>query len=234
MLTMTNSLNAKVLNFLADLEANNNREWFHLQKSRYESEVKNPFEAFIGNLISAIQANGDSRIWITPRQAIFRIYRDTRFSANKLPYKTHLSAVISPFGTKSKEFPGFYLQWDTNSLWLGGGAYFLEKATLQSVREYIAEHSEEFSSLVHAADFVGHYGELLGEKNKRLTGEMAEMAADLPVLFHKQFYYMAELDPEILLKPDALQTVMRYYKAARPLCVFLEKAVSSGEFQKES
>ena len=230
---MKNPLNVQVLNFLADLEANNNREWFQSKKAFYEKEVKQPFEAFIGSIIHEIQSHADSRIWITPKQAIFRLHRDTRFSGDKAPYKTHLAAVISPFGTKSKEFPGFYIQISPEKLWLGGGAYFLEKETLQRVRETIAEAGEDFLALIQAPDFVQHFRSLQGEKNKRLTGDMAELAAAMPILYNKQFYYMAELEPEQILRPDALQVVMRYYRAALPLCAFLEKAVSGGEIHEK-
>ena len=85
--------------FLKDLEKNNNREWFNENKKRYEESVKEPFYNFIDEMIMRINAI-DNNVAIQPKDAIFRIYKDVRFSKDKLPYKTQVSAVISPGGRK--------------------------------------------------------------------------------------------------------------------------------------
>ncbi|HRD83213.1 MAG TPA: DUF2461 domain-containing protein [Saprospiraceae bacterium] len=217
-------LTENALRFLSDLSLNNDRDWFHANKARYEKDVKKPFEAFVAALIERAQAL-DPAILITPRQAIFRIHRDTRFSANKEPYKTHVSAIISPFGTRHKEYPGFYVQVSADKLWLGGGAYFLEKESLLKIRETIAENGEELTDIVQHPDFVQHYGEVLGEKNKRLTPEFQTIAAKIPLIANKQFYFMAELEPETALGAQALDRAMDYYLAGKPLCDFLAQAM---------
>lgn len=219
-------LTEHTLAFLSDLAQNNDRDWFHANKARYEKDVKQPFEAFIARLIEQVQ-HSDPSVLISPRQAIFRIHRDTRFSANKEPYKTHISAIISPFGTRHKEFPGFYVQVSADKWWLGGGAYFLEKESLQNVREAIAAHGEQWRQIVQDAGFVQHYGEVLGEKNKRLAPEFQELVTELPHLAHKQFYFMAELEPQAALGPQALETAKAYYLAGKPLCDFLGAAMST-------
>lgn len=218
-------LDQSSLNFLRDLAENNDREWFHSQKARYEQVLKTPFEAFVGTLIEQVQAV-DPTVLITPRQAIFRIYRDTRFSANKAPYKTHVSAIISPFGTRSKEYPGFYIHLEAEKFMLGGGAYFLEKETLQKVREAIAEDPESFMELVEAPSFVKHYGQVLGEQNKRLPADFKELVGEVPILANKQFYYMAELPAKHALGAGAVQKAMDYYKTGKPLSDYLAQAIS--------
>ncbi len=220
-------LEYKLLEFLSDLAAHNDRDWFHAHKARYENDVKAPFEAFVGALIEHIQETADPNVLITPKQAVFRIYRDTRFSADKAPYKTHVSAIISPFGTKSKEYPGFYLQVGPGKFWLGGGAYFLEKETLHKVRSAIAENPGEFMEIINEPAFVAHFGEVLGEKNKRLPEEFQEHAKAVPLLANKQFYYMAELPAEAALGPAALDTALAHYKAGKALTDFLAQAMTA-------
>jgi uncharacterized protein (TIGR02453 family) len=217
-------LTENTLHFLSDLALNNDRDWFHANKARYEQDVKKPFEAFVAALIEQVQAS-DSAVLITPKQAIFRINRDTRFSANKEPYKTHVSAIISPFGTRHKEFPGFYVQVSADKLWLGGGAYFLEKESLLKVREAIAENGEELMEIVEHPDFVQHYGEVLGEKNKRLLPEFQALVTKFPLIANKQFYFMAELEPEAALGTQALEKAGQYYQAGKPLCDFLGRVM---------
>ena len=97
-------LSKNALDFLKELSKNNNREWFHANKKRYEADLKKPFEAFIGQLIESFNRI-DPSIEIQPKEAIFRIYRDTRFSKDKTPYKTHVGAIISKYGRKGKEYP---------------------------------------------------------------------------------------------------------------------------------
>lgn len=219
-------LTEDTLRFLADLSLNNDRDWFHANKARYEKNVKKPFETFVAALIERVQAQ-DPAVLITPRQAIFRINRDTRFSANKEPYKTHVSAIISPFGTRHKEFPGFYVQVSADKLWLGGGAYFLEKESLLKIREAIAENGEVLTEIVQHPDFVKHYGEVLGEKNKRLAPEFQSLVDTIPLIANKQFYFMAELEPEAALGAQALDKALSYYRAGKPLCDFLGQAMGA-------
>lgn len=219
-------LTENTLRFLSDLTLNNDRDWFHANKTRYEKDVKKPFEAFVASLIERVQT-ADPSVLITPKQAIFRINRDTRFSANKEPYKTHVSAIISPFGTRHKEFPGFYVQVSADKLWLGGGAYFLEKESLLKIRETIAENGEELMDIVQHPDFVQHYGVVLGEKNKRLPPDFQTLATKLPLIANKQFYFMAELEPEAALGTQALEKAWQFYQAGKPLCDFLGRAIGA-------
>ena len=94
----------ETIKFLNELKKNNNREWFNANKSRYIAQVKDPFEIFIGDLIEAMNPYFES-LPIAPKDAIFRIYRDVRFSKNKIPYKTNVSAIISPGARKDKTPP---------------------------------------------------------------------------------------------------------------------------------
>ncbi len=219
------ALTTASLDFLRDLANNNNKDWFTSHKARFEKDLKQPFEQWIGELILAFSAV-DPSIRITPKDAVYRIYRDTRFSQDKRPYKEHVAAIISKYGRKQMEYPGFYVHLEAGMLMLGGGAYFLEKPALEKVRRHILAEPETFMSLVEAPDFFEKYGELRGERNKILPIEFRDAAGEIPLLANKQFYYMAELPAEKATAPDSVALVVDYFKAAKPLNDFLIQALT--------
>ena len=90
------------IDFFKELAQNNNKEWFDSNRKRYESSIKKPFKEFISKLISEIQLH-DSEVLIEPKDAIFRINRDIRFSKDKTPYKLQTSAIVSAGGRKNRE-----------------------------------------------------------------------------------------------------------------------------------
>jgi uncharacterized protein (TIGR02453 family) len=217
-------LTQQSLDFLKDLAQNNNREWYHDNKKRYEKELKKPFENLVTAVIAEVQ-KVDPEVEIPARKAIFRIYRDTRFSKDKTPYKTHVSAIIGPGGTKNKMYPGFYLHVEPGMLMLGGGAYFLDTQSLYQVREFIMQNKDRFNQLITDPTFVAKYETLRGEQNKRLPKELTKAAEEQPLLYNKQFYFMAELPPDHVLREDFLDFMMEYYMAAKPVKDFLKEAL---------
>jgi len=217
-------LTQQSLDFLKGLAQNNNREWYHDNKKRYEKELKKPFENLVTAVIAEVQ-KVDPEVEILARKAIFRIYRDTRFSKDKTPYKTHVSAIIGPGGTKNKMYPGFYLHVEPGMLMLGGGAYFLDTQSLYQVREFIMQNKDRFNQLITDPMFVAKYETLRGEQNKRLPKELTKAAEEQPLLYNKQFYYMAELPPDHVLREDFLDFMMEYYMAAKPVKDFLKEAL---------
>jgi len=217
-------LNKEFLQFLYELSQNNNRDWFEKNKKRYEVSVKKPFEALVGEVINGFKKFEPS-FQIQPKDCIHRIYRDTRFSSDKTPYKTHVSAVFTPKGRQTMEHPGYYLQIEFGSLTLGGGAYFLDKEPLTKVRTAIVQDTEAFRSLVFEKNFSEKYGEIKGEKNKVLPAEFKEVAKKEPFLANKQFYFMAEIDSENCLRPDFPDFVMDYFRAGKDLNEYLRKAI---------
>lgn len=212
------------LQFFSELRENNEREWFHAEKKRYETTVKKPFEAFIEAMIERIQIEDPSLI-ITPKECVFRIHRDTRFSKDKTPYKLHASAAINHGGRKDHSRPGIYMQANEQSFGIYSGIYRADSKTLQRIREEMVSNAAEFSGLIADKNFKTHFGEILGEKNKRIPKEFREAAEEQPLLYHKQFYYCKELDAATILKEDLVDEVMKYYKASRPLSAFLARAI---------
>lgn len=217
-------LNEDFLRFLYDLSQNNNRDWFEKNKKRYESVVKKPFEETVGAVIGRIR-QFEPDFTAAPKDCIFRIYRDTRFSADKTPYKTHVGAILTSRGRKNMDWPGYYLHIEFGNLMLGGGAYFLDKEPLRKVRTAIAQNPESFRALVSDKNFVSGFGELKGEKNKVLPPEFREAVKKEPLLANKQFYFMAEMDPENALRPDFPDFAAGYFRAGKPLNDFFRNAL---------
>ena len=213
------------IDFFSELSANNNRDWFHANKSRYEKNVKNPFHDFVQHMIDRVHAV-DKTVVITPKDAIFRINRDIRFSADKTPYKTHMSAIVSSGGKKHKTVPnGMYFQFGPEDDRIYGGAYMLDKNQLQLVREGIASDLSGFEKLIKAKPFAKKFGELHGDEHKRLPKEFQEAAEKQPLLYKKSFYFFAKFEAETILRDDLPDLLMDYYRAGRTVSEFFASAM---------
>lgn len=216
--------NKDFIDFFKELSENNDRDWFNGQKSRFEASVKKPFEQFLGDLIAGA-AKLDRRIEIEPKDAVFRIHKDVRFSKDKSPYKLHMGAIISPYGRKNMGFPGFYIQLGADEIWLGGGAYELSKEQLSDMRYAILNDSQKALKILKSKGFASLYGELQGEQNKILPEPLRSAAEAIPMLKNKQFYYMATLKPSAMMKDDFPEVCLEHFKAGKDWNAFCEEAM---------
>ena len=213
----------RFLDFLRELELNNDRDWFNSNKKRFESEVKAPFQALVQDVINAL-AKVDQTIDIAPKDAVFRIYRDTRFSKDKTPYKTHMGAVVGPGGRRELGSNGVYFEISGHRLGIASGLYMPDKDRLIAVRRLIMSRGAELDKILKGAAFKRLFGELQGERNKVLPKEFKEAAKSQPLLFNKQFYCWAEYDPEEAKRADLPKFILDHYKAALPLNKYLAQA----------
>ncbi len=216
--------NQDFIDFFKELSNNNNRDWFNENKQRYIESVKDPFYFFIEELIHEIH-DDDKSINITPKEAIFRIYKDVRFSKDKLPYKTTASAIISPGGRKDFTTPGYYIEMDANGIRLYGGAHFLDKTQLQNLREHIASNLDEFKKLQNENKFKKKFGTILGEQNKRIPKEFKEVAEIEPLIANKQFYYRIDLSTKKILSNTLIDSLMKLYAVGKPINQFLVNGI---------
>lgn len=212
------------VNFFKELAANNDRDWFHANKKRYEESVKKPFEAFIGDIIAKVKET-EPDLELEPKQAIFRIHRDIRFSKDKTPYKLNTSAIVAKGGRKGMHSPGMYLELNPEEVRVYGGMYMPDKDLLYSVREQISNNMAAFDKAINDKTFKKVYGEIQGDKNKVIPKEFKEAAEKQPLLYNKAFYYYTKLPVKLITSPKLADEVMSAYAAAKPVREFLRKAV---------
>jgi len=211
--------------FFKDLYRNNDREWFKSNKSRYESAVKEPFERFITDALDAVQKI-DPAVTLTPKESIFRIYRDTRFSKDKTPYKLQASASISRGGKKDMTDVGLYLQFGKENNRFYTGCYMPDSKMLQKIREHLMVHHKTFDRILSGKAFKSHFGEIVGEKNKRIPKEFREFAEKYPMMMNKQFYAYSDIKNNDLYSDNLLKLVTARYKATMKLADFFRTALA--------
>lgn len=212
------------LNFFKELAANNNKEWFDANRKRYETVVRDPFKEFITLLIDALSKK-DPSIDLQAKDAIFRINRDIRFSKDKTPYKLQNSALISKEGRKNKNYPGIYLEFGPEKLAFYGGIYMPDSKQTLKVRSFFKTQSRELESLLSDKNFKDNFGQIHGEKSKRIPKELQEAAMAQPLIMNKQWYYYKHLPPEIILGKDLLKTILDLDAKSEPMKEFLIRAI---------
>jgi uncharacterized protein (TIGR02453 family) len=225
-LTYYNAMNEQTfftpdfLQFYRELAANNDRDWFHANKKRYEQSVKQPFEIFVAELIVRMKQT-DPKLELAAKDAIFRINRDVRFSKDKTPYKLCSSAIITKGGKKDTVSPGMYLELGPEKLAVYGGIYMPDKEQLAAVRNHIASNLSQFSKLLDDSEFKATYGTLRGEQNKILPKELQEAAKKQPLMFNKAFYFYSHLPAELTLDPALPERIMACQRAGQSMAEFL-------------
>lgn len=199
------------MSFFKELAANNNKEWFDINRKRYESSVKKPFENFVTDLIAEVKKT-NPKIDILHKDAIFRINRDIRFSKDKTPYKLNRSAIISPVGKKDHSNPGLYVEVSPEHCRVYGGVYQPDKDQLYNIRETIAMNPSKLEKLMSDKKFKTVFGEVRGEKNKVVPAEFRDAAAKNDIILNKQFYWFTQFKPADALQDDFIKNVMSAYK----------------------
>ena len=213
------------LKFLRDLTRHNDREWFQARKPVYEEHVKQPMLALAAAL------NGDfakfAPEYVTdPAKAVFRIYRDTRFSKDKTPYKTHIAAQFGRRDLAKMGGAGFYFSIAPEHVEAGGGAYMPSPETLRALRARIAENHERFQALVDAKRLRQLLGDLKGGRLTRVPKGYPpdHPAADL--VRYKSLYFFIELPGELALEPELQPELAKRFKALTPFLEFLNEPLA--------
>lgn len=219
-------LSKEIIQFLKDISANNNREWFAENKSRYDT-IKLEFEKFCDKLIAEI-ADFDSDIKVLPaKECTFRIYRDTRFSPDKTPYKNNMGCFITPKG-KNGNAAGYYFHIEPGHIMLAGGIYMPPADVLKLIRSEIYYNADEFLKIINDKSFVKYFGKIEEE------GMLKKAPKDFPAEFehvnllkYKNYTVLHPIKEEELYKNDFLKYSIAVYKAMHPLNKFLNRAVGN-------
>ena len=141
-----------LLDFLSDLAKNNNREWFAENKNRYDI-CKTYFENISKQLILEIAAFDEDIKHVEAKDCVFRIYRDTRFSHDKTPYKTHFGVFIASAGGRKSQRGGYYFHIDPAGCFLGAGVWCPPPPLLKALRQSVYENIDELEEIISQENF---------------------------------------------------------------------------------
>lgn len=212
--------------FFETLERNNNREWFAANKNRYFESVVNPISEFIvcmAPLLSEISTHYIA----DPKPhggSMFRIYRDTRFSKDKTPYKTHAGVQFRHEAGKNAHAPGFYVHLACDGLFFGGGIWQPPGPQLSRIRDFIADNARSWARITNATK-VKEAGGIKGESLKRPPRGFDAEHVHIEDLKRKSFYVMTEVPASHGLEPGFTQEVAEGFRRAAPLNRFITSAL---------
>jgi uncharacterized protein (TIGR02453 family) len=221
----------EAIDFLADLAANNEREWFNPRKAEYERLLKEPLEAMVAALSERLAAR-DIPLQADPKRSIFRIYRDTRFSKDKSPYKTHLGATFpwlerSPEGTTvvvdgSAHGNGGYFNFQPGEMYVGGGMWMAEKPRLDAFRRAIVEEPDRVRAALEEPGFKAAFGTVTAHEHLKRVPTGLPVDHPMADLFrYKDVVFGRRLSDAEVLSPSLPDTLADAFAAGMPVFRFL-------------
>lgn len=214
----------RLLKFLNQLNQNNNREWFNDHKKEF-TELKNQFEIFINQLIPKIKLIDNALDSVTAKECVFRIYRDVRFSKNKVPYKTHFGAYIASGGRKSP-YAGYYVHIEPNGSFAGGGIYHPEPVILKELRYEIMDRTAEYKSIISTKDFKKVFPEIFGDKLKTAPKGFPKDFEDIELLRFKSYALVHSINDQLIKSKGFEDYLLNLYKTAKPFNSFFNNVIT--------
>ncbi|WP_294265690.1 DUF2461 domain-containing protein [Chryseobacterium endophyticum] len=216
---MSAVLSPEVFGFLKKLSQNNNREWFSEHKNLYVESQQNVI-AFLESIITKMSGFDEELAKIDAKKALFRIYRDTRFSKDKIPYKTNFGASLGM--GKGSQKGGYYLHLEPGKSFIAGGIYMPESSVLKELRKEISLYSEEFLAIINNNDFKKHFPEMDQEdKLKKIPQGFEKDDPMAEYLKLKNFIVVYDLKDEEVLDKNAVKNLTNIFKLMKPLNDFL-------------
>jgi uncharacterized protein (TIGR02453 family) len=216
----------EALKFLRNLARHNDREWFQPRKEIFEAELRQPMLAIVRKITDAMLDFAPDHVR-PAEKSLFRIYRDTRFSSDKRPYKTHVAAWWSHQGLEKTSGAGYYFHVSAKEVIVAAGAYMPEKEQLAAIRHWLLEHHEEFRSLLKRPAVRRAFTEFEGNA---LTRPPKGFPCDHPALDLircRQWGLAATLPSETALKPDIAGVIVRYFRLAAPVVNALNRPIAA-------
>ena len=223
---MSSPFTSKTLAFLRALKRNNDREWFRARKDEYERHVRAPMIEVIGRLAADFRSFAPEMV-ADPKVSLFRIYRDTRFSEDKTPLKTHVAARFPPRGLTKGSGAGLYFEVAPGWVWIGGGLYQPSSQDLTRLREHVAVTHPRLHRIVTARGFTSVLGALEGD---RLTRVPRGYRADHPAadyLRYKQFLGFTQYDAAFATSSEFYPGLLAAFRALVPLVRFLNEPLTA-------
>jgi uncharacterized protein (TIGR02453 family) len=219
-------IESATLKFLKDLKKNNNKPWFDAHRKQYETARKN-FETFIQTLIDKHALKDTTVKEQVAKQCMFRINRDIRFSKDKTPYKSYLSASINMAGKKSI-FAGYYFHLEPGASYVGGGVWMPLPPELRKIRQEIDYCYDEFKKIYGSKKFKSVYGGLYRGEDVSLTRVPQGFEQDNPAagdLKMKSWIAMREIKDAVLTSKQLVKMTLDAYETIQPLIYFVNRTM---------
>lgn len=214
-----------VIEFLNQLEKNNNREWFQANKKQYD-ECRSKILFITELLINEIRKFDKDIPAMDPKDCLFRIYRDVRFSHDKRPYKTHFGSYIARGGRKSTR-AGYYFHIEPDRSFIGGGIYMPEANALKAIRTAIYEQTEGFREIIEEPGFKKYYAGIEGEKLKTNPKGFDPGFEFIDLLRYKWYVFSLSMKSSELINGNFAETAVEAFRALYPANKFLNDALDN-------
>ena len=214
------------LQFIDDLKANNNRDWFLDNKKRYEV-FKKDYHLLVGDFLDAMKPLDPSLEMLEVKNCTFRINRDIRFSKDKSPYKDHIGVWLSS-GAKGKNRSGYYVHIAKGASFIAGGLYCPEAEDLKKIRKEIAFFYEDLEAILGDAKFKKIYSGLNVTETNSLKNGPKDFEKDHPAIEFlklKSFVSIHKFDDSELTKPNFVKDTAAKLILLKPLLEFLNRGL---------
>ncbi|HET6206437.1 MAG TPA: DUF2461 domain-containing protein [Terracidiphilus sp.] len=220
------------LTFLRNLARHNDREWFNPRKAIFEAELKEPMLAIVRKITDAMMDFAPNHVR-PAEKSLFRIYRDTRFSSDKRPYKTHIAAWWTHTGLDKTSGAGYYFHISAKDVIIAAGSYMPEKDQLGAIRHWLLDHHQEFRKLLQNPKVRKHFTEFEGNALTRPPKGFPCVHPALDLIQCRQWGLHATLPANAALKSDIAAVVIRHFKLAAPIVDALNTPIAAAAAPKK-
>lgn len=222
---MASQISSKVFDFLKLIEKNNNREWFNDNKNLF-LEAQSDFQDFTEELISEMGKFDENILKLDAKKSLLRIYRDTRFSKDKTPYKNYFGTSLGMGKINTKA--GFYLHVEPGKSFLGSGIYLPDSPVLKEIRKEISLFKDDFLKAIEDKDFKKYYTELDQEHKLKNVPQGFEKEDPMgEFLKLKSFIGVHNMTNKDLMEKNTVKNISKIFEAAKPLNDFLDTSISN-------
>lgn len=216
------------LDFLKDLKENNNREWFHANKKRYDA-FREDYQQLVQDFLTAMTERDPALRHLEVKDCMFRINRDIRFTKDKSPYKTQMGIWMST-GQKNTNLAGYYIQIEPGASFLTGGVYWPDAADLKKIRKEIAFFQEDLEEILHGEPFATVFGDLDRNEENQLKTAPKDFDKDHPAIEYLKLKYFTatrNIPDKMLTSRSLVNDTCDQLIALKPLTEFLNRALTS-------
>jgi uncharacterized protein (TIGR02453 family) len=220
------SLRPEAITFLRNLAKHNDREWFTPRKAEFEALLKEPMLAIVREITDAMLDFAPNHVR-PAEKSLFRIYRDTRFSSDKRPYKTHVAAWWSHQGLQKTSGAGYYFHISAKEVIVAAGAYMPEKEQLAAIRHWLLDHHTEFRKLLNMPAVRKAFVEFEGNPLTRPPKGFPFDHPGLDLIQCRQWGRSATLPAKTALDPKFADVVIRHFRLVAPIVDALNTPIAA-------